>query len=527
MSITITPVNPVSQAASTAQAAPDLVLTPGTVVDARVLAVRDANMVRIAIEGLAIDVLSEVALQPGTTVKLAVSQNGDGVRLAVVPQDQAVAGKASATGGSVTVLSPAIVDQLKTAQPGAQASSNQALPNAAESAAIARAVQTAAPKQAGLSPLFANLPVIVASDGVPQPVQNAAAQLLTARPQLDTALTADDLRQAFQKSGLLLESSLARGVAPSGTPDLKAALVVFRQVLSNWLGQAGTPAATAPQASPQSTPAEIPRVAAPPLAADVAITDLAETIVRQSPQGLARELAPLLRDNGAQALSELLNRSAASRSQQAVSQQTVAIPANGSGDLGSHEPAPPFRGAALAAQPIAQPSIDPDATPVSMGRQLLDQTDGAIARQTLLQVASLPDRPELAGPNQNTQPRWSFEIPFATPQGTAVAQFEISRDGGKESEEASSSSRVWRARFTLDVEPTGPVHALVSLIGEKTAVRMWAERPETAAQLRASTDALGHALRQAELEPGDILVGEGAPPRPVALRAGQFLDRAT
>lgn len=518
MSITIKPVNPVAQAVSTAEATPDLVLTPGTVVDARVLAVRDANMVRIAIEGLAIDVLSEVILQPGTSVKLAVSQNGDGVRLAVVPQEQTVAGRTGATGGSATVSSTALVDQPKTIQAGAQN-----LPNAAESAAIARAVLTAAPKQAGLSPLFANLPVIVASDHVPQLVQNAAAQLLTARPQLDTALTADELRQAFQKSGLLFESSLARGVAPTGTPDLKAALVVFRQVLSNWLGQAATPTAAAPQPSPQPMPAETARVAAPPLApGDPAIVDLAETIVRQNAAGLTRDLGPLLRDTSAQVLNELVNRTAASRSQQAV-----AMTPNGAGEARAGEPAPPFRGAAPSAQPIAHPSIEADTAPASMGRQLLDQTDGALARQTLLQVASLPDRPEFAGANQNTQPRWSFEIPFATPQGTAVAQFEISRDGGKESEEASSSSRVWRARFTLDVEPTGPVHALVSLIGEKTAVRMWAERPETAAQLRANADALGQALRQAELEPGDILVGEGVPPRPAALRAGHFLDRAT
>jgi hypothetical protein len=163
-----------------------------------------------------------------------------------------------------------------------------------------------------------------------------------------------------------------------------------------------------------------------------------------------------------------------------------------------------------------------------MGRQLLEQTDAALARQTLLQVASLPDRPELGGTSQNNQtnqPRWSFEIPFATPQGTAMAQFEISRDGGNEVE-AAAPTRVWRARFTLDVETTGPVHALVSLIGDQTAVRMWAERPETAAQLRANTDALSQALRQAELEPGDILVGEGSPPQP-KVRAGRFLDRAT
>ena len=160
-----------------------------------------------------------------------------------------------------------------------------------------------------------------------------------------------------------------------------------------------------------------------------------------------------------------------------------------------------------------------------MGHQLLEQTDAALARQTLLQVASLPDRVDLGGSNQTTQPRWSFEIPFATPHGTAMAQFEISRDGGNEVETAGPT-RVWRARFTLDVEPAGPVHALVSLIGDKTAVRMWAERPETAAQLRAGTDALSQALRQAELEPGDILIGEGAPPQQKA-RAGRFLDRAT
>jgi hypothetical protein len=188
------------------------------------------------------------------------------------------------------------------------------------------------------------------------------------------------------------------------------------------------------------------------------------------------------------------------------------------------DPAPPFRGALPSPQPIAPASFASDASSASMGHRLLEQTDAALARQTLLQVASLPDRPEL-GANQSTQARWSFEIPFATPQGTAVAQFEIARDGGNDVE-AAAPSQVWRARFTLDVEPAGPVHALVSLIGDKTAVRMWAERAKTAAQLRANADALGEALRQAELEPGDILVGEGAPPRPKP-RAGRFLDRAT
>jgi Flagellar hook-length control protein FliK len=105
-----------------------------------------------------------------------------------------------------------------------------------------------------------------------------------------------------------------------------------------------------------------------------------------------------------------------------------------------------------------------------------------------------------------------------------MAQFEISRDGGTETVEAAK--RVWRARFSLDVEPAGPVHALVSLSGDKTSVRMWAERPATAAQLRAGAAQLSQALSRAELTPGDIVVQDGTPQQAAAARTGHFLDRA-
>ena len=105
-----------------------------------------------------------------------------------------------------------------------------------------------------------------------------------------------------------------------------------------------------------------------------------------------------------------------------------------------------------------------------------------------------------------------------------MAQFEISRDGA--GAEIEAAKRVWRARFSLDVEPAGPVHALVSLVGDKTSVRMWAERPATAAQLRAGAAQLSQALSRAELQPGDIVIRDGAPPLAPPARAGRFLDRA-
>ena len=105
-----------------------------------------------------------------------------------------------------------------------------------------------------------------------------------------------------------------------------------------------------------------------------------------------------------------------------------------------------------------------------------------------------------------------------------MAQFEVSRDGGGIEVEAAKA--VWRARFSLDVEPAGPVHALVSLSGERTSVRMWAERPATAAQLRAGAAQLSQALSHAELQPGDIVIRNGTPPQAAPAPAGHFLDRA-
>ena len=89
MPISVNPTIPVIAAQG---AAPDLVLQPGTVVNAQVLKILSADLVRIAINSLSIDVLSEVPLQAGQTLQLAVSQTPDGIKLAVVGQGNGNAG---------------------------------------------------------------------------------------------------------------------------------------------------------------------------------------------------------------------------------------------------------------------------------------------------------------------------------------------------------------------------------------------------------------------------------------------------
>ncbi len=594
MAASIAPVSiATASAAVTSVTTPQLTLQPGTVVSAQVVQLLENGLAQIAIEGIAIAALSEVPLQVGDALKLAVSQATNGViRLSIVPQGAGTsAGAPTATSGAAaSVTGNAVSVGPTSAPPGTPSVSAPALstPVSAEAVAIAVATQAAAPRQQSLSPLFANLPVVVASDAAPPEVQAGASQLLALRPELTEQLSASDLRTAFDQSGLFLEATLASGTAPAPSSDLKAALVTFRDAVSSWLATAaeGAPVAWAVPNTPQAQAVTVADVATLVSATEAAVVAagispasvpgvLAEAVPQEPAPQITVPGAPTVASSAQKlpsatnfvlaaleaaqqplegeavrgtpqpavlaslkSLQAIMSVAAITKSPTDASPQSSPLPprafAPGSTPAGAGPSAsvpPPFRGAAPAAQAIAQASLAPEAAPKDIGRHLLEQTDAAIARQTLLQVASLPDRPDTAGTQFNSQitdtssQRWHFEIPFAMPQGTALAQFEIERDGSGNQVEASSP-KVWRARFTLNIEPTGPVHALVSLVGDKTAVRMWAERPETAAKIRAQSGDLVQALRAAELQPGDIVISGGAPPQGPA-KAGHFLDRAS
>jgi hypothetical protein len=625
MSIVITPSIPLVAAQG---ATADIVLQPGSVISARVLQVLGNDQMKISIAGQSLDVLSQVPLQAGQTLQLQVSQTQDGIALAVVSQQagasasQAVAnsGTASIAGDTVTLAPGAVANVAVPATPAAIANQLTAL----ETSAVSAAAQTAATQQTSLATLFANLGVAAGLTGLPPQVQQAAAQVLAQQTILNQGLTGNDIKQAFQTSGLFLEASLASGSVPSSSaaPDLKAALIVLRQVLTTSLGSTPvTPGASATQGAPATpgaaaTTATPPQGAASSTAAQSTTPTAAETAqpgttpgamvieqgaqpsVQASPQpvtiiaGLetpmtvSPELAPLLASEitapatssqgAASTIEQIVSdlgetnqiiapaatpadaaaRTAASGAALNLLQETVQAGPLAAGNLArfafdnsevlsllpavtgartlavddaefarTNLPPPPINGALPAAQPVLPATLVSNSSVETALQHLLSDTDGAIARQTLLQVASLPGQTDRAtGRIDPISPRWNFEIPFATPQGTAMAQFDISRDGG--GREAGAPKPVWRARFSLDVEPAGPVHALVSLAGERTSVRMWAERPATAAQLRAGVSQLSQALSRAELKPGDIVVRDGAPVQSASAPAGHFLDRA-
>jgi hypothetical protein len=550
----------------------------GDIIEAQVLQLINATTAKLAIGSSIIQVQTNVALTPGSTVRFAVKNTPDGLRLTLLPGAGSAPASGSAPAAASGVRAPDSPATLNTTSVAVQAAATAASgagadaraagqlagatgagagaagagtpaaaanamaaplvaapalpdPMVAATVALATAVQSSAARQGGLAPLFADAGVAATMPAVPEPVRQAAERLLALQPTLDESVSADTIKQALDQSGLFLEARLAAAakggpqtggpqtggtaaptggatsptgtagsaataaaaggataLAPAPDDDIKAALMVLRGALKAWLGTdlgklaaAITNAATGAPNAPGSTPAGAPGTAAPKAAAP-------------PPD-------PHLPSSAAEAAGK-------------------------SADARASAPPPPYRGAPTAAQAAAAPTISADMSPHDIGKVLLGETDAALARQTLLQAASLPGHPGADPRLDPTGPRWNFEVPFMTPQGSTVAQFEISRDGRNAPPEGVKAT--WRARFSLNLEPIGPVHAQIALTGTRAAVTLWAERPDTSTQLRDSAGELAAALREAELEPSDVLVRSGAPPRPREPAAsGRFLDRAS
>ena len=484
------------------------------------------------------------------------------------------------------------LDRAKAAEAARAAAHPATLPDT-PARAVAAAASRAAGRQAGLAPLMADMAQAAAEPDTPRQVKAAIAQVMALSTRMDGQISGPEIRQALQRSGLFLEARLAAATAgsplgaetqrqptgtltappkvvPTPTPnsDMKAALLVFREVVKTWMdtapptsAQAGaltTPPAPNPAASAAASSALLADRGTPQaLAAAPAVPmlDPSEAAVEGAP--LAK---PMLADDAPPGLfkpvsawSDAWNASRAGRPPQPAlpppalltfgaivaddfpplpltgRAPTAAALAYGGPEVAAGAPSntpPPYAGAPTHAQAAAQPGLPPGSDPRAIGHRLLAETGAALARTELLQIASLPAGPAAGRPAEEAGARWVFDMPFLTPQGPAVAQFEISRDGGGAGGEGGrQAGRTWRARFSLDVEPMGPVHAQVALTGDRARVSLWAERPASMARLRGGQARLDAALREAALEP-EVAFHAGQP-RSAAAAPGQFLDQAT
>ena len=490
-------------------------------------------------------------------------------------------------------------------------------------AAVRSAAAHAAPVQSGLAAAMADIEAAVVRPETPGPVRQAARAVLESAIPTQRPVTAAVMRSAVQGSGVFLEAHLARAATtepaavpkasiPSSPSDMKAALLVFRAVVSTWLAKA--PAAepklqqaalSEPSLASRSSPSRVTytQSAVTPPAADQAkaapnyprsdaagssaepgrlaapATPRAPSLgasVQQPVPGVSAATtsplspsapAPPAVDDPALAPAQAVEPDAMARSGSAPVAAAASRPApvpppqpflmvgmieedvveplpsiENEGEevlrdlrsnlatahaRGPSRPPPPYAGGPTSAQAAVPSDLPEGLAPADLARRLLKSADGAIARQELLQIASLPEpRTEAERTVETRGSRWVFDLPFHTPQGVAVAQFEISRDGGGGGGDSGREvERTWRARFSLDVEPLGPVHVQIALTGACTRVGFWAERPDAMARLQAGEAALSAALREAELSP-EVAFHSGSPTVAVT-EPGHFVDQAS
>ncbi|HWK94254.1 MAG TPA: flagellar hook-length control protein FliK [Pseudolabrys sp.] len=454
----------------------------------------------------------------------------------------------------------------------ASAAGAQAPPLDPLMAALSQALSAAAARQDGLAPLFANLTALVGRSDFPDGVRNAAQSLLNLQLP-STAIEGGTLRQAIARSGLFVEAVQASGLTPAA--NIKSALQDLRTVLQGLVDAvpvAGKPAAT-PMATPPGAAGAVPAQAAvvaessvrqvamamlsetetmlaPPSAAAAAavrmgsapaVSDNLQALlaqpnlpdaVRNAAQALLglRTAAALQLSNGSSALplGVLLPDAAMADAAVRMAMQNLRDALKGFLGVDGAPPEarttplpPPFRGALPVAQPPMQATIA-GAGLREAATTLLAQTDAAIARHVMLQIASLPASQQPSHPPDDHSVRLVFDIPLATPQGTIVVQVQVERDAPQHEAQAP----VLSIRFAVDMEPIGPVRARVAHIGGKTSVTMVAEKPASAAALQQDIGSLRAALAQARLEPGELHCLSHDQTR-VTAPQGQFVNRAS
>lgn len=229
-------------------------------------------------------------------------------------------------------------------------------------------------------------------------------------------------------------------------------------------------------------------------------------------------------------LPNLEQAGGASVTAQAEAGDSADAPNPASAHERTDQPAPPRRGDLPEALAPAVADLAADASPAEIANRLLEQTDAALSRIHLSQIASR--HPESAGLNPQQQPSlqtsYYVEIPVRLQQQTTTLQVAVEREANPNAVDGVAPTyRLW---FSLDSEPSGPVSAVIvwqpgAQEGGVSAT-LWAERAETGRALRDGLGELRQDLREANLPVGEITARLGKPQRPARTNA-HFVDRTT
>lgn len=444
--------------------------------------------------------------------------------------------------------------QLQVLQAGAQPTLRLLLPQASSASPshssptagaqpAAPPVNALLPVQGSQAPLLATLWSLRTTPGAlvafPPGVQVAIKQLFNGVPTVGQVTQPGDLRRSILSSGLFHEASLAalagdRGRAPLAT-DLKSALLsLASQLRARTATNTMTPAArpgTSEAVVPGSGAAASPAGARAPAASATPVLSPQSGSVALQTSGAVTTMgqgSPPIRSASPGAGLEGLLQAGDKRP---VSLDQVARPAS------SPRGTPESSAAATRPLPLAQSTVArdvppplPGSLPLAQGRadvpisalsqpvlleMLRAQTEKAVARLALHQWSS-SESPEPG------HARWLLELPVRSQDGIDIVHFSIEREGGQDGEDAEPA---WRVELAFELPELGPIHARLTVTGNRVGANLWVEDAATVERARTELWRLQEALEKRMLQVTHVGCTLGHPPRPPESKlAPSFVD---
>ncbi|NGP17571.1 flagellar hook-length control protein FliK [Devosia aurantiaca] len=125
---------------------------------------------------------------------------------------------------------------------------------------------------------------------------------------------------------------------------------------------------------------------------------------------------------------------------------------------------------------------------------------------------------------QTHDAQWSLDLPTVIAGQQHLLHIQIHRDA--ENAAAEASERGWQMRFAIHLGDTGEVSAQIAQRGASTGVMIWADDPHTASLLTGNLAGLRQDLLAVGLQPGSVLVRNGAPPAAANRATQHILDES-
>ncbi|MDX1519075.1 MAG: flagellar hook-length control protein FliK [Gammaproteobacteria bacterium] len=424
-----------------------LLLTPGEILTARVHSRHDARHYDLQIHGRLLPVESSRPLKTGDQLQLQVTQTGNPVYLKII-----------GSGASETVRrDPGNIEQLR------QLLLRQDLP-----------------RQKPLSPLFQKLQAVTSEPlrpaaGTPVDIKQLKTEIMELVLPRQKLGSPENLRKAFESSGLFLESRLAGQVRGKNTgtpmPDLKSLLLR----LSDQLGQVNLPQKPAERAT-----AGYPKTPIP-LNTTSGNPGTTRSHITATPSGKVSVAA---------GDSPTVNTSIRSRENGLVPPEQVQAK-------------------------IQQSSNNVPEQRIHVLHELRQLVDSGLSRIQVQQSHAVVS-------DTHVQPVWSTEIPVQDGRNLQSIHLSIREDSrhtpGEQGEPA------WTAGLELDLGPLGMVQVRLGLVNDTVNASLWAEKQETADLISSNLVHLEHRLDHAGLKVDRIRCLQGCAPRVQEPGNGPLLD---